>query len=91
MKVKRLRRKCDVRGCKNLDTYTLTRVREFGHSVIMCESCLKDALKAVKEYPDTAVKREISETPPKLFYENEKNETENIAEQKTVKKTRAKK
>lgn len=102
MRVKKLRRKCDVRGCRNYETYTLTRVRESGNSVIICKSCLEDALKAVKEYP--AEKRKSSENAPQLFYENADNEktaeartdaVETLEQEndtpKPVKKTRGKK
>lgn len=48
MNVKKIRRVCDVRGCKNKDTYTITRRSETGNSIIICEDCLKEALAAVK-------------------------------------------
>ena len=43
MKIKKIKRKCEVRGCKNTDTYSLTNTNEFGNSVIICEECLKKA------------------------------------------------
>ena len=41
MKIKKIKRKCEVRGCKNTDTYSLTNTNEFGNSVIICEECFK--------------------------------------------------
>lgn len=49
MNVKRLRRKCSVRGCGNTGSYVISRTREMGYSVIICRECLEQGLKAVKE------------------------------------------
>lgn len=32
---------CDMRGCKNKDSYSLTIVNEFGNSIILCEDCMR--------------------------------------------------
>lgn len=48
MRVKKIRRKCSVRGCKNIDTYSIARSHEVGNSVIICKSCLEDALAEIK-------------------------------------------
>lgn len=44
MYVKKIKRKCGVRGCKNTDTYAISKSREMGNSIIVCESCLVEAL-----------------------------------------------
>ena len=50
MKVKKLKRKCSVRGCKNIaNVYALSKTREMGNSVIMCSDCMKEALQSIKE------------------------------------------
>ncbi len=49
MYVKRLKRKCNVRGCKNTDTYAISKTREMGNSIIACKSCLLEALKTIEE------------------------------------------
>ena len=49
MYVKKVKRKCEVRGCKNTDCYSISRSREMGFSIIACESCLNEALEAIKE------------------------------------------
>lgn len=48
MYVRRLKRKCIVRGCKNTVTFAISRRREPGNSVIICEDCLKSAIDAIK-------------------------------------------
>ena len=68
MKIKKIKRKCEVRGCKNTDTYSLTNTNEFGNSVIICEECLKKAVKAVAEYDPSAEKKTVSVPPPPLFF-----------------------
>lgn len=67
MYVKRLKRKCDVRGCKNTDVFAISMAREFGNSVIICKDCLKAALAEVSDYKELPkpIKRE---TPPPLFF-----------------------
>lgn len=47
MRAKKIRRKCSVRGCKNIETYSIARSHEVGNSVIICKSCLEDALKEI--------------------------------------------
>ena len=49
MYVKKIRRKCNVRGCKNVDSYTISLNSELGNSVIICKSCLEKALAAINE------------------------------------------
>lgn len=77
MYIKKLRRKCSVRGCKNTDTFAVSLTREMGGSVIVCKSCLEKALKAVGEYDNIvpAAKTEITAAPP-LFFNNTANEAE---------------
>lgn len=68
MKIKKIKKKCEVRGCKNTDTYSLTNTNEFGNSVIICEECLKKAIKAVAEYDPSVEKKTVSVPPPPLFF-----------------------
>lgn len=49
MFVKRVKRKCNVRGCKCTDCFAISRTREVGNTVIICKSCLSDALGVVDE------------------------------------------
>lgn len=49
MKVKKIKRICGVRGCKNTaNVYALSKTREMGNSVIMCSDCMKDALASIE-------------------------------------------
>ena len=70
MYAKRVKRKCSVRGCKNTDCFSISRTREMGNSVIICRSCLCEALNAVDSIKDAAksgVDRDNKPNPP-LFY-----------------------
>lgn len=81
MKIKKIKKKCEVRGCKNTDTYSLTNTNEFGNSVIICEECLKKAVKAVAEYDPSAEKKTVSVPPPPLFFHGGIEKTaENVEE-----------
>ena len=48
MRVRKVRRKCGVRGCKNINAYSITLASEFGNSVIICKDCLEKALGAIE-------------------------------------------
>lgn len=69
MYVKKVKRKCSVRGCKNTESYSVSLTREIGNSVIICKKCLKSALSAVENYSDDKTKNESSErSVPPLFF-----------------------
>lgn len=48
MYIRRVKRKCGVRGCKSTDCFAISRAREIGNTVIICRDCLKDALSSCK-------------------------------------------
>lgn len=51
MFVKKFRKKCGVRGCKNVsDVYIISRRSETSNTVAMCKYCLQDALKTIDGY-----------------------------------------
>lgn len=51
MFVKKFKKKCGVRGCKNIsDVFIISRRREMGNTVAMCRECMVDALKATDGY-----------------------------------------
>lgn len=53
MFVKRFKRKCDVRGCKNTaDVFLISKRREMGNTIAMCRDCMKEALKATENYTE---------------------------------------
>lgn len=69
MNVKRVKRKCMVKGCRNKDTYALSKLTEFGNSVIICEDCLKAAANSVEAYDMTEpVRSVLKREPPALFF-----------------------
>ncbi len=49
MYVKKLKRKCGVKGCKHTETFTISKNREMGNSVIVCKECLIEALNTIEE------------------------------------------
>ena len=73
MFIKKFRRKCDVRGCKNtMNVFLLSKRREFGNTVAVCRDCLEKALAQTDNYIEVAkVKRE----PQPLFPHPELNVT----------------
>ena len=54
MYLRKVKRKCSIRGCKNTDCFSVSKSRESGNSVIICASCAKEidlALEEVKKKP----------------------------------------
>ena len=49
MYVKKIGRKCGVRGCKNTESYAISKSREAGNSIIACKECLMEALAVIEE------------------------------------------
>ena len=71
MRVRKIRRKCGVRGCRNTESFMISRTHEVGNSVIICKKCLQDTLEATKDYKETPKPKSTGE-PPKLFYNSVK-------------------
>ena len=69
MYIKKIKRKCGVRGCKCTESYAISKTREMGNSIIACKECLMEALNTIEEQnkPITfeeapAVEEEVTET-----------------------------
>lgn len=86
-KVKRI---CDIRGCRNTDCYAISKSREAGKSIIICTECLKGGLAAVEELEKNAPvpKTSGNSEPPALFFpealkKEEPKKTDNDGKEKT--------
>jgi hypothetical protein len=65
MYVKKFKKKCGVRGCKNIsDVFIISRRREMGNTVAMCRQCMVDALKATDGYVEEV---KVKKAPTQLF------------------------
>ena len=65
MFVKKFKKKCGVRGCKNVsDVFIISRRREMGNTVAMCRECMIDALKSTENYVEEVKAKSI---PRPLF------------------------
>ena len=65
MFVKKFKKKCGVRGCKNVsDVFIISRRREMGNTVAMCRECMIDALKSTESYQEEVKAKSI---PRPLF------------------------
>lgn len=66
IKIKKIKRRCMVNGCKNIHTFTVTRRNEFGNSIHICEDCLRDILGEVGKLKEAETKAaEAAEAKPK--------------------------
>ena len=91
MYAKRIRRRCMVRGCGNVDTFSISRTRENGNTVIICEECLQAALGAVSDVPPGIPEKKKESVPPPLFFtagviDNKKEEPKKSTRKKEVEK-----
>jgi hypothetical protein len=65
MFVKKFKKKCGVRGCKNVsDVFIISRRREMGNTVAMCRECMIDALKSTESYLEPV---KVKKEPAPLF------------------------
>ena len=71
MYVRKVKRKCGVRGCKSFEAFAISKTREPGNSIIICRECLKDANKSVTEMKpnekNNIRKRSTGEVPGLFF------------------------
>ena len=61
MFVKKFKRKCDVRGCKNTaNVFLISKRREMGNTIAICTECLKEAQSSIDGYVEEkkVIKRE---------------------------------
>lgn len=63
MFLKKFKRQCSVRGCKNVEeVYLISKRREMGNTIGMCRSCLKEAFNSLDNYQEPA--KVIKEVKP---------------------------
>jgi hypothetical protein len=62
MFIKKFKRKCDVRGCKNTaNVFLVSKRREMGNTIAICTDCLKEAQATIDGYVEekkTIIKEE---------------------------------
>lgn len=91
MFVKKFKRKCSVRGCKNTaNVFLVSKRREMGGTIGICTDCLREATESIKAYtePPKVVKEdkplfphpEIAVTTSSVAEEVEPEPTEVIVE-----------
>lgn len=91
MYIKRVKRKCSVRGCKNTDCFAISRTHEIGNTIIICKDCLNDASASIEKIAPgetTNIPKRSNTPPPPLFFNGAINKirTENTeSKPRTVK------
>lgn len=72
MYIRKVKRRCGIRSCKNTECFAVSRTREAGNTVIICKSCLQSALEAVENEHSTAEVTNTSDLGmPSLFFNAE--------------------
>jgi len=84
MYVRRVKRKCGVRGCKHTDSYAISLTSEVGNTVIACKECLLKAFKAIEsgQIGANAPKKKTS-VPPLFFNAGAVSPAEDIHEEES--------
>ena len=67
MTVKKLKRVCDVKGCSNKETYSISKSHGTGMTVIVCEDCLREALAEIEKLKAPAEEKYICDKCAKEF------------------------
>lgn len=56
MFLKKFKKKCSVRGCKNThNVYVISKRREMGNTIAMCTDCLKETIRDIESYAEPIV------------------------------------
>lgn len=84
MNYRKVKRKCGVKGCKNVDCVAITRIPEYGNTVIICRRCLAEALEATKEKTVTAIPDVVPEEAEENAEEIPEEIPEETAEQEYI-------
>ena len=61
MRVKRIKRRCMVNGCRNTASFHITRRNQLGNSIHICEDCLREAVQCIDNVKNDEATEEISE------------------------------
>ena len=70
MFVKKFKRKCDVRGCKNTaNVFLVSKRREMGNTIAICTECLKEAQASIDGYVEEV--KVAPKQPASLFHHPE--------------------
>ena len=66
--LKKIRRVCGVKGCRERDSYNVSASNEFGASVVMCADCITGAYEALQEIKrsEAALAEEATELELKI-------------------------
>lgn len=80
MFIKKIKRICSVKGCKNTqNVFIISKRREVGGSVAICTDCLKEAVKDTENYIEPAkVKMPIRPLFPRPGVKNDEVTTSNF-------------
>lgn len=52
MYLKKIKRKCMVRGCRNTESFVISRSRDMSNTIYMCKECISAAKSGVENYKE---------------------------------------
>lgn len=83
MVIKKFKRKCDVRGCKNTaNVYILSKYKDIGNSIAICKDCLKEAQAMIdaKENVTLSSVADVKPEPVEVIEEKPTEDNDIVAE-----------
>lgn len=84
MVIKKFRRKCDVRGCKNTaNVYIISKYKDIGNSIAICTDCLNKA-KALIDEKENVTLSSVTNPEPEEVIEDKPTEDIDIVAEDTV-------
>ena len=90
MNIRMIKRKCGVRGCRELVSFAVSRTGEMGNSVIICKKCLDEAAAMARDFK-MPEKPEKKSGVPGLFYNRVPEPVEKVIEEVPAEKPKRKK
>lgn len=81
MVIKKFRRKCDVRGCKNTaNVYILSKYKDIGNSIAICTDCLNKAKALIDEKENVTLSSVTNPEPEEVIVDKPTEDIDIVAE-----------
>ena len=91
MKIRKMKRICGIKGCRNKDTYVVAKNYGLGGGLIICRDCAEAIVKAIDELENGQMTAATEEAATEEAATEEATESKAAGKSKSKKKTNANK